>query len=52
METRDKPLIVDNLHKRYGDRDVVDGISFSIAKGECFGLLGPNGAGKTTTLRC
>ncbi len=46
------PLIVNDLHKRYGDRDVVDGISFTLAKGECFGLLGPNGAGKTTTLRC
>ena len=46
------PLIVDQLHKRYGDREVVAGLSFTLAKGECFGLLGPNGAGKTTTLRC
>jgi lipooligosaccharide transport system ATP-binding protein len=46
------PLIVDNLHKRYGGREVVAGISFALTKGECFGLLGPNGAGKTTTLRC
>lgn len=46
------PLEVSNLHKRYGDREVVAGISFALAKGECFGLLGPNGAGKTTTLRC
>ena len=29
----------------------VDGISFSVERGEVFGLLGPNGAGKTTTLR-
>ncbi len=28
------------------------GLSFALARGECFGLLGPNGAGKTTTLRC
>ena len=28
----------------------VDGISFEVAQGQCFGLLGPNGAGKTTTL--
>jgi lipooligosaccharide transport system ATP-binding protein len=46
------PLEVRDLHKRYGDREVVAGISFVLAKGECFGLLGPNGAGKTTTLRC
>ena len=52
METLNQPLVVTNLHKRYGDRDVVAGISFALTKGECFGLLGPNGAGKTTTLRC
>jgi lipooligosaccharide transport system ATP-binding protein len=46
------PLEVIDLHKRYGGRDVVAGISFALTKGECFGLLGPNGAGKTTTLRC
>jgi ABC-2 type transport system ATP-binding protein len=43
-------LKVTNLRKRYGDRDVVDGISFEVKKGEVFGILGPNGAGKTTTL--
>ena len=46
------PLEVSQLRKRYGDREVVAGISFTLNKGECFGLLGPNGAGKTTTLRC
>ncbi len=46
------PLEVIDLHKRYGNHEVVAGISFALAKGECFGLLGPNGAGKTTTLRC
>jgi lipooligosaccharide transport system ATP-binding protein len=40
-----------NLVKRYGDFTAVDGISFDICAGECFGLLGPNGAGKTTTTR-
>ena len=49
---RDVVLRVDGLRKRYGDNEVVRGLSFEIRRGECFGLLGPNGAGKTTTLRC
>ena len=40
-----------NVEKRYGQKTVVDGLSFHVHAGECFGLLGPNGAGKTTTLR-
>jgi len=39
------------LTKRYGDFTAVDGISFSVQRGECFGFLGPNGAGKTTIIR-
>jgi ABC-2 type transport system ATP-binding protein len=39
-----------DLRKRYGDIQAVDGISFSVARGEVFGMLGPNGAGKTTTV--
>ena len=39
-----------NLTKVYGDKRVVDAISFKVQKGEIFGILGPNGAGKTTTL--
>jgi lipooligosaccharide transport system ATP-binding protein len=41
----------ENLVKKYGDLTAVDGISFEIREGECFGFLGPNGAGKTTTIR-
>ncbi len=39
------------LSKRYGDVKAVDGVTFSITKGEVVGFLGPNGAGKTTTMR-
>jgi ABC-2 type transport system ATP-binding protein len=45
-----KMIEVRGLKKRYGERQAVDGISFSVEKGEIFGILGPNGAGKTTTL--
>lgn len=41
---------VKDLTKHYDGKAVVDGITFSVRKGEIFGILGPNGAGKTTTL--
>ena len=45
-------LEVRELVKHYPGVRAVDGISFAIEEGSCFGLLGPNGAGKTTTLEC
>ena len=44
-------LSVAGLRKAYGGREVVAGVDFELAPGECYGLLGPNGAGKTTILR-
>jgi len=43
---------VKGLTKYFGKTHAVDGVSFSVEKGEVFGFLGPNGAGKTTTIRC
>jgi ABC-2 type transport system ATP-binding protein len=49
----DSPVVIDvrSVTKLFNGSRVLDGISFSVAKGEVFGFLGPNGAGKTTTLR-
>jgi lipooligosaccharide transport system ATP-binding protein len=44
-------IVAENLTKRFEDLTAVDGITFAIHEGECFGFLGPNGAGKTTTIR-
>ena len=44
-------IVVDDLHKRYGAVQALDGVTFGVREGEVFGLLGPNGAGKSTTVR-
>ena len=46
---RAREIRMRDLRKRYGERNVVDGVSAEVGTGEIVGLLGPNGAGKTTT---
>jgi ABC-2 type transport system ATP-binding protein len=45
-------VTVRGLHKRYGDRVVVDGLDLDVPAGQIVGLIGANGAGKTTTVEC
>ncbi len=47
----DKVIEVQNLTKSYGDRTLIDNLSFSIPKGAIVGIIGPNGAGKSTLFR-
>ncbi len=46
----DPAVVVEDLRMRYGDKQAVDGLSLSVARGTITAVLGPNGAGKTTTL--
>jgi ABC-2 type transport system ATP-binding protein len=51
METPAYMIEVYDLHRSFGTREAVKGVSFHVTRGEIFGLLGPNGAGKSTTIR-
>jgi len=43
---------IQNLVRRYGKHDAVDGLSLAVPAGKCYGFFGRNGAGKTTTIKC
>lgn len=48
-----EPVIeINNLHRRYGKLDAVNGLSLTVRGGKCYGFFGRNGAGKTTTIKC
>lgn len=52
IDLEKEPIIeIKNLYKSYKGFDAVNGISFTVFKGDVFGFLGPNGAGKSTTIR-
>ena len=53
MNDHSAPPAIDvhGIHKRFGDKEVVVGVSLRVAQGEIFGFLGPNGSGKTTSIR-
>ena len=49
----DSPIIeIQNLSRRYGKHDAVNGLSLNVRAGKCYGFFGRNGAGKTTTIKC
>ncbi|MBC2588523.1 ATP-binding cassette domain-containing protein [Rhodococcus sp. PSBB066] len=51
MRYHDEAVLVDDLHKSFGDVHALKGITFSAPRGSVLGILGPNGAGKTTTVK-
>src|SRR5438309_6183794 len=52
MENKTPVIALDNLTRRYGKLDAVNGLSLTVRPGRCYGFFGRNGAGKTTTIRC
>ena len=52
MQTETPIIEIQNLVRRYGKHDAVDGLSLTVQPGKCYGFFGRNGAGKTTTIKC
>ena len=51
--TPDQPMVsVRDVHKSFGDLEVLSGVSMDIMKGECICIIGPSGSGKSTLIRC
>ncbi len=48
---QNKPLIIENIYKRFGKVQALNGVSLRLSQGEIYGLIGPDGAGKTTLMR-
>ena len=52
MDNRKASVTVENIHKRFGNNEVLRGISFTAYQGDVISVLGPSGSGKSTLLRC
>jgi ABC-2 type transport system ATP-binding protein len=52
METNPPVIQLQNLTRRYGKLDAVNGLTLTVRAGKCYGFFGRNGAGKTTTIKC
>ena len=52
MNTDSSIIEIQNLTRRYGKHDAVNGLSLNVRAGRCYGFFGRNGAGKTTTIKC
>ncbi|MES1927076.1 ATP-binding cassette domain-containing protein [Salinisphaera sp. T31B1] len=52
MADSQQPLVIDNLHKRFGDNEVLKGLSLTARQGDVITLIGASGSGKSTFLRC
>jgi phosphonate transport system ATP-binding protein len=48
----DAPLVIERIHKRFGDNEVLKGVDLTLKRGELVSVLGANGCGKSTLLRC
>ena len=52
MQTQNPVIELNNLTRRYGKLEAVNGLSLAVKPGRCYGFFGRNGAGKTTTIKC
>ena len=51
--TPDQPMVsIKDVHKSFGDLEVLSGVSMDVMKGECICIIGPSGSGKSTLIRC
>src|SRR5436189_2595626 len=52
MSTETPAIQIDQLVRKYGKTDAVNGLTLTVRPGRCYGFFGRNGAGKTTTIKC
>src|SRR5260221_10752307 len=52
MQATTHAIELNNLTRRYGKVEAVNGLSLTVSAGRCYGFFGRNGAGKTTTIKC